>query len=176
VVARAAWYFDADTVGLGIWIPQVAAAGLAIVTRDKKIQTRTRELNAVFGAGARMFAITSDENLDRWGLLEVFVPNFRAIEQSRAKNRTLRVFGNSMRVPSWAALAGGQHGCLGQWAVRPRRRRRLCADLSETESSSNVAVFGDALLAVSRHRPAREISRAGQRSFACTSCCWSTPA
>lgn len=118
--ARASWYFDADTVGLGkmlrdvrsdvtwpgddgqrsrqrlrlppcviqdkdtddeIWIPQVTAAGLSIITRDKRIQTRTREINAVFAARARMFAITTEENLDRWGLLEVFVPNFRAIEK-----------------------------------------------------------------------------------------------
>jgi len=65
-----------------IWIPHVTTAGLAIITRDKKIQTRTREINAVYAAGARMFAITSEENLNRWGLLEVFVPNFRAIEEA----------------------------------------------------------------------------------------------
>ncbi len=29
-----------------------------------------------------MFAITSEENLNRWGLLEVFVPNFRVIEEA----------------------------------------------------------------------------------------------
>ena len=67
-----------------VWIPQVTAAGLAIITRDKQIQSRTAEVNAVVSAGARMFAITSAENLDRWGLLEVVVTRWRDIEQTAA--------------------------------------------------------------------------------------------
>lgn len=63
-----------------IWIPKVTVAGLAIITRDKQIQTRTAEINAVMSAGARMFAITSSETLDRWGLLEVVVTRWRDIE------------------------------------------------------------------------------------------------
>lgn len=122
--ARASWYFDADTVGLGkllrdvrpdvtwpgdngqrakprlrlppcviqdkdtadeVWIPKVTAAGLAIVTRDKHIQTRTAEINAVLASRARMFAITSAEQLNAWGLLEVFVTSFRAMVRAAAE-------------------------------------------------------------------------------------------
>lgn len=63
-----------------IWIPRVTAAGMVIVTRDRQIQSRTVELNAVMASGARMFAITSSESLNRWGLLEVFMSRWRDIE------------------------------------------------------------------------------------------------
>lgn len=65
-----------------VWIPQVTAAGLAIVTRDRRIQTRTAEINAVLASRARMFAITTNEQLDNWGLLEVFVSRFRDLEEA----------------------------------------------------------------------------------------------
>jgi PIN like domain len=48
-------------------------AGLAIITRDKRIATRTAEINAVIAAGARMFAITSAEKLHTWDLLSIAV-------------------------------------------------------------------------------------------------------
>jgi hypothetical protein len=54
---------------------------MTIITRDKKILTRTAEIDAIRDASACMFAITSDEVLDRWGLLEVVVSQWRAIEQ-----------------------------------------------------------------------------------------------
>ncbi|MQA83711.1 MAG: hypothetical protein GEV03_03505 [Streptosporangiales bacterium] len=38
-----------------------------------------RKPNAV-AYGARMFAITSDENLDNWGLLEIVVSQWRRME------------------------------------------------------------------------------------------------
>jgi hypothetical protein len=64
-----------------IWIPIIANAGMTIITRDKKILTRTAEIDVIRDASARMFAITSDEVLDRWGLLEVVVSQWRAMEQ-----------------------------------------------------------------------------------------------
>ena len=48
----------------------VARAGLAIITRDRRIETRTSEINAVTSSRARLFAITSHEQLNNWGLLE----------------------------------------------------------------------------------------------------------
>ena len=60
-----------------VWIPQVAGFGWAIVTRDKRIQSRTREIDAVAASNARMFAITSEENLDNWGLVEVVASRWR---------------------------------------------------------------------------------------------------
>lgn len=65
-----------------VWIPTVTSAGLAIVTRDRHIQTRTAEINAVLASRARMFAITSNEQLDNWGLLEVFVSRFRDLQDA----------------------------------------------------------------------------------------------
>ncbi len=63
-------------------MPTVTASGLAILTRDKRIQTRTSEISAVRRSGARMFAITSQENLYRWGLLEVAVTRWRDMEEA----------------------------------------------------------------------------------------------
>lgn len=65
-----------------IWIPTVTRAGMAIITRDKRIATRTAEINAVVASAARMFAVTSRENLDLWGLVEVVVTQWRKIEDA----------------------------------------------------------------------------------------------
>lgn len=67
-----------------LWIPRVMSFGMAIVTRDKHIQSRTSEIDAVIASGARMFAITSAENLNRFGLLEVFMSRWRDIEEAAA--------------------------------------------------------------------------------------------
>ena len=55
------------------WIPVVTAASMSIVTRDRAILSRRAELDVVLSSGARMFTVTSREQLDRWGLLEVLV-------------------------------------------------------------------------------------------------------
>lgn len=65
-----------------IWIPTVAKAGLAIITRDRRIQDRVSEKDMVVASNARMFAITSKEQLDGWGLLEVVVSQWRAMENA----------------------------------------------------------------------------------------------
>lgn len=65
-----------------VWIPTVTRAGMAIITRDKHMATRTAEKDQVLAAGARMFAITSRENLDLWGLVEVVVTQWRKIEEA----------------------------------------------------------------------------------------------
>jgi hypothetical protein len=65
-----------------VWIPTVTRQDLAIITRDKKIESRTAEKDAVVAARARMFAITSDENLDNWGLLEIAATQWRAMERA----------------------------------------------------------------------------------------------
>lgn len=64
------------------WIPKVTASGLAIITRDKRIQTRTAEIAAVEASGARMFAVTSEGQLNRWELLEVVVTRWRDLESA----------------------------------------------------------------------------------------------
>jgi hypothetical protein len=60
----------------------VARADLAIITRDRRIQDRLSEKDAVVAYNARMFAITSQEQLDNWGLLEVVVSQWRAMERA----------------------------------------------------------------------------------------------
>jgi len=65
-----------------IWIPTVTKAGMAIITRDKHIATRTSEKDQVLAAGGRMFAITSRENLNLWDLVEVVVTQWRKIEEA----------------------------------------------------------------------------------------------
>lgn len=63
-----------------VWIPAVTRAGLAIITRDKRIASRTAEINAVIAAGAQMFAITSPEQLHTWDLLSIAVGRWQDFE------------------------------------------------------------------------------------------------
>ncbi len=65
-----------------VWIPAVTREGLAIITRDRRIQTRTNEKAAVLRSGARMFAITSKENLTNWDMLEIVVTRWRDMENA----------------------------------------------------------------------------------------------
>ncbi len=65
-----------------VWISVVARAGLAIITRDRRIQEKVGEKDAVIASNARMFAITSREQLDGWGLLEVVASQWRAMERA----------------------------------------------------------------------------------------------
>lgn len=63
------------------WIPQVAAEGWLIVTRDRQIQQRLGELNAVRHHGTNMINLASDDARDPWGQLEVFMTRWRKIER-----------------------------------------------------------------------------------------------
>jgi hypothetical protein len=64
-----------------VWIPEVALHGWLIVTRDRRIQERTAEINAVHANGARMVALSSAEAKTTWAQLEVFMSQWRAIER-----------------------------------------------------------------------------------------------
>ncbi len=64
-----------------VWIPEVARRGWAILTRDRRIQTRVSETAALLASNARMFAITSPEQLLVWEQLEVVMCNWRRIEE-----------------------------------------------------------------------------------------------
>lgn len=63
-----------------VWIPQVAALGWGIITRDRAIQRKPAELAAVHTHGAKMFAITTTEKLSTWHLLEIVTINWRRME------------------------------------------------------------------------------------------------
>jgi PIN like domain len=63
------------------WISRVTAEGLLIVTRDAKIQRRVAEVQAVVEHGATMVALTSKDATTLWSQLEVFMTQWRNIEQ-----------------------------------------------------------------------------------------------
>ncbi len=65
------------------WLPIVTRAGWLIITRDQKIRQRPAEIAAVMDAGARMVAIVARSgkvHLNQFGILEVFMTNWRGIE------------------------------------------------------------------------------------------------
>ncbi len=67
------------------WIPQVAAAGMAIISRDAAISRRRVEKDAILAAGAQMFAITDPGQLRVWDLLEIVMQRWRDMEQLRER-------------------------------------------------------------------------------------------
>lgn len=63
------------------WIPIVAGRGLLVITRDRRISQRTAEKEAVRNAGGRLVAITSNEPLGKFAILEVVICQWRKIEE-----------------------------------------------------------------------------------------------
>lgn len=64
-----------------VWIPVVTAAGMAIITRDHRIQTRLGERQVVADSRARMFAIAGGGAMRGWELLEIVVHRWRDMEE-----------------------------------------------------------------------------------------------
>ena len=67
------------------WIPLVAAAGMAIISRDAAISRRRVEKDAVLAADAQMFAITDPAQLRVWDLLEIVMHRWRDMERLRER-------------------------------------------------------------------------------------------
>jgi hypothetical protein len=65
-----------------VWIPEVSRRGWVIITRDKAINRRPGEKQAVLDHGARLLTITSDELLDKWHMLEIVMCQWRKIEDA----------------------------------------------------------------------------------------------
>ena len=65
-----------------IWIPEVAARGWLIVTRDSRITDNRAEIAAVRDHGARMIALAGNEAVGTWAQLEVLLCQWRAIERT----------------------------------------------------------------------------------------------
>ena len=63
-----------------VWIPQVAALGWVIVTRDSRIQDHRAEIAAVRTHGARMVALAGKDARDTWEQLEIVMSQWRSIE------------------------------------------------------------------------------------------------
>ena len=64
------------------WIPQVAARGWLIITRDSMISQNRNEITAVQENRAKMVALNQRDAQTKWGQLEVFMTQWRRIERS----------------------------------------------------------------------------------------------
>ena len=62
------------------WIPQVAARGWLIITRDSMIIQNRNEIAAVRENKAKMVALNQRDAQTKWGQLEVFMTQWRRIE------------------------------------------------------------------------------------------------
>ena len=62
------------------WIPEVARRGWLIVTRDSKIMENRNEIQAVRENEAKMVALNQQDARTKWGQLEVFMTQWRAID------------------------------------------------------------------------------------------------
>lgn len=67
-----------------VWIPQVAALGWIVITRDRYHAHRPAELGAVVSAKARHVRLDPSAALNRWGQLEIVVSQWRRIEALEA--------------------------------------------------------------------------------------------
>lgn len=63
-----------------VWIPEVAARGWLIITRDKEIQGNRAEINAVRDHGAKMVNLASVDAGSTWSQLEILMTRWREIE------------------------------------------------------------------------------------------------
>jgi len=62
------------------WIPEVAARGWLIVTRDSMIIQNRNEIAAIRENNAKMVALNQRDAQTKWGQLEVFMTQWRRIE------------------------------------------------------------------------------------------------
>lgn len=62
------------------WLPIVGGQGWAVLTRDRRIERRPAERQAVIDYGVKLFAITSPEQLDKWRQLEIIMSRWRDLE------------------------------------------------------------------------------------------------
>ena len=64
-----------------IWIPQVAAQGWLIITRDSRIQDHRAEIGAVRDSGAKMVALSGADARTTWDQLGVVMSRWRGLEE-----------------------------------------------------------------------------------------------
>lgn len=63
------------------WIPLVARAGWVVITRDRHIQHRPAEREALVTAGAKMVRLDAGHGLNKWQQLEIIVTQWRRFER-----------------------------------------------------------------------------------------------
>lgn len=64
------------------WIPAVAARGLAVISRDRRIRTKPGELALLRQQGLRVFWIAGRKDLNTWGYLVRLVRRWENIESA----------------------------------------------------------------------------------------------
>lgn len=64
-----------------VWIPAVAARGLVVIARDKKLRTKPVEIRALWDNGLRVFCIGGKRDLSTWGWLERVVRHWPRMER-----------------------------------------------------------------------------------------------
>ena len=67
------------------WIPEVAARGWLIVTRDSMIIQNRNEIATIRENNAKMVALNQRDAQTKWGQLEVFMTQWRHIEALTAE-------------------------------------------------------------------------------------------
>lgn len=71
--------FPQDTKDV-VWIPQVAASGWILVTRDKRIRTRPLEAEALIRSGLSAFFFVQKRDPDLWGWVQLVVRRWREMK------------------------------------------------------------------------------------------------
>lgn len=68
-----------------VWVPQVAALGWVIVSRDHNIRENPAERRAVRTAGAKMVALSGEDAKGTWNQLRLFMRWWSRIEECHAE-------------------------------------------------------------------------------------------
>lgn len=64
-----------------VWIPQVAAAGWVVLTRDRHMRHRPAEKAAIVKHAARVVRLEARQPLNKWGQLEIVASQWRRLEE-----------------------------------------------------------------------------------------------
>jgi hypothetical protein len=95
-----------------VWIPAVAARGLIVIARDKRLRKKPVEVRALWEHGLRVFCIGGKRDLSTWEWLERVMrhwPRMEALIEQRGAGPWIYML-NEARidefVPAWAAGQG----------------------------------------------------------------------
>jgi PIN like domain len=89
------------------WIPAIAARGLLVIARDKKLQTKPVEIQALWDHGARVFSIGGKDRAT-WERLAHAVRHRPGTESSSPSSGTDRGSTCSMTAASTSSSPNGQ--------------------------------------------------------------------
>jgi hypothetical protein len=64
------------------WMPVVAAAGLVVIGRDKKIRTKPAEVATLRSYGLRVFYLTGPKDMTTWDYMTVLVKKWDDMERT----------------------------------------------------------------------------------------------